>query len=381
MMEYCGCGDLSAKVERYKKRRQLIEETVIWRYTIQALKALEYLHAKGICHRDLKGANSFIAEDGSIKIGDMNVSKRFGKGAGNLKTQIGTPYYMSPEIWQNKIYDKSCDIWSLGCMIYELCALRPPFLGNDLPGLKRSVLSGRYPQIGNKYSSDLQKVIAQMLTLIPRDRPSAADLLRSKEIKSRIHLDNDTAIPTHREEKNLLGTIAVPRNMRQLSHALPKPCYPDARPDSPTSWTVADQSKNKPEMKNNNNPAVEEPLKAPAKVNEERERVVRFDTKQNHNSPPPQHVPQVAKHMPVYKSNHDRQADAYAEAQRQRRKAIAEDYLRRREEANKYKNRGQNQGNKLFPSAYGQNNNGQRNNQYQQYQARNNQPRGFLPKI
>ena len=114
-----GCGDLAQKVERYKRRRQHIDEDVIWRYLIQCLKALENLHGKGICHRDIKVANSFLAEDGSIKIGDMNVSKRMHKG--HLHTQIGTPYYMSPEIWNNRPYDASSDIWSLGCMMYELC--------------------------------------------------------------------------------------------------------------------------------------------------------------------------------------------------------------------------------------------------------------------
>lgn len=119
VMEFCGCGDLAQKVERYKRRRTYIDEDVIWRYLIQCLKALEHLHEKGICHRDLKVANTFLAEDGSIKIGDMNVSKRLSK-KGQLQTQIGTPYYMSPEIWNNRPYDWSSDMWALGCMMYEV---------------------------------------------------------------------------------------------------------------------------------------------------------------------------------------------------------------------------------------------------------------------
>ena len=94
-MEYCGAGDLNGKIERYKKKKQFIEEETVWRYLIQSLKALKHLHEKGICHRDLKTSNCFLADDGSIKIGDMNVSKRL-KDGGQLQTQIGTPYYMSP---------------------------------------------------------------------------------------------------------------------------------------------------------------------------------------------------------------------------------------------------------------------------------------------
>jgi NIMA (never in mitosis gene a)-related kinase len=92
IMEYCGCGDLSQKVERYKKKRQYISEPRIWGYLIQLLQALNELHSHGICHRDLKAANTFLSEDGSIKVGDMNVSKQLRQG--HLKTQIGTPYYM-----------------------------------------------------------------------------------------------------------------------------------------------------------------------------------------------------------------------------------------------------------------------------------------------
>ncbi len=92
VMEFCGCGDLAQKIERYKRKRQYINEVKIWGYLIQALRALQILHNNGICHRDLKAANTFLSEDGSIKIGDMNVSKQLKQG--QLQTQIGTPYYM-----------------------------------------------------------------------------------------------------------------------------------------------------------------------------------------------------------------------------------------------------------------------------------------------
>lgn len=90
VMEYCGCGDLAQKVDRYKKRRQFIEESVVWRYMLQVVRALHHLHSKGIMHRDVKCANCFLAADGSVKLGDMNVSKRLNQ-KGLLLTQIGTP--------------------------------------------------------------------------------------------------------------------------------------------------------------------------------------------------------------------------------------------------------------------------------------------------
>mmetsp|Transcript_27811 Transcript_27811/g.28057 ORF Transcript_27811/g.28057 Transcript_27811/m.28057 type:complete len:454 (+) Transcript_27811:190-1551(+) len=252
IMEYCGAGDLAAKVERYKKRKEYIDEQIIWRYLIQSLKALQHLHEKGICHRDLKTSNCFLAEDGSIKVGDMNVSKRL-KG-GQLQTQIGTPYYMSPEIWNNRPYDASSDMWALGCMIYELCALKPPFLGDSFPALKRAVTGGRFNPIPRKYSEPLHRVINALIRVNPRERPSADVLMRSPELAGKLQLDDGStsfAQPTARDNKqNLLETIKVPQNMKKLNTALPKPCYPDVRPNSPSSWTVAEQKQSKMNVDN-----------------------------------------------------------------------------------------------------------------------------------
>lgn len=110
IMEFCGSGDLSQKVERYKKRKQYIDESVLWRYLIQALKALHHLHRKGILHRDVKCANCFLSEDGSLKLGDMNVSKRLNQ-RGLLNTQIGTPVGVSAK---HPIYQY---VYSITCLL------------------------------------------------------------------------------------------------------------------------------------------------------------------------------------------------------------------------------------------------------------------------
>ncbi len=86
-----------------------------------------------IAHRDLKvkyiltqSANVFLFKSGKVKIGDMNVSKVI---KNNLcLTQTGTPYYASPEVWRDIPYNTKSDVWSLGCLIYEMAALHPPFL-------------------------------------------------------------------------------------------------------------------------------------------------------------------------------------------------------------------------------------------------------------
>jgi NIMA (never in mitosis gene a)-related kinase len=95
------------------------------------------------------------------KLGDLNVSKIAKMGV--LQTQTGTPYYASPEVWQDKPYDKKSDIWSLGCVLYELTTLNPPFTAKDMQGLYNRVLKGVYPKIPSHFSSDLSAMIKALL--------------------------------------------------------------------------------------------------------------------------------------------------------------------------------------------------------------------------
>jgi NIMA (never in mitosis gene a)-related kinase len=111
---------------------------------IQITRGLKALHELKILHRDLKSANVFMFSNGSVKLGDMNVSKM---SRNMCKTQTGTPYYASPEVWKDLPYDKKSDIWSLGCVIYEAIALKPPFRANDMEGLYKKVTRGFYPRI------------------------------------------------------------------------------------------------------------------------------------------------------------------------------------------------------------------------------------------
>ena len=72
-------------------------------------------------YRDLKSANVFLSETNCIKIGDLGVAKLLAATRAMAKTQIGTPYYVSPELWKNKPYNAKSDIWALGCLLCVLC--------------------------------------------------------------------------------------------------------------------------------------------------------------------------------------------------------------------------------------------------------------------
>lgn len=141
VMEFADDGDIESKIQKNIKSRSNFPETVIWTYLIQILQGLKYLHDNRIMHRDLKCANIFLLKSGNLKLGDLNVSKIVKSQMAH--TQTGTPYYASPEVWSDKPYDYKSDLWSVGCIIYELCALKPPFKGTSLENLYKNVLKGK----------------------------------------------------------------------------------------------------------------------------------------------------------------------------------------------------------------------------------------------
>jgi NIMA (never in mitosis gene a)-related kinase len=129
------------------------------------------LHDAKVVHRDIKCANVFLSNDGGVKLGDLNVSKI--AKIGIMQTQTGTPYYCPPEVWNDKPYNSKCDIWSLGCVVYELTTLKPPFLAKNMNELFTKVQKGVYPPIPKHFSNKLVNFIAKCLKVNPKDRLSA----------------------------------------------------------------------------------------------------------------------------------------------------------------------------------------------------------------
>ena len=141
VMEFADDGDLESKIQKNIKSKGVFNEVDLWKWVIQVVQGLKYLHDNKIMHRDLKCANIFLMKNGTLKLGDLNVSKIVKMGM--CSTQTGTPYYASPEVWGDKPYDYKSDIWSVGCILYELCALKPPFRGQSLEQLFRNVTRGK----------------------------------------------------------------------------------------------------------------------------------------------------------------------------------------------------------------------------------------------
>ena len=235
VMEYADKGDLYQKIVHLKKIGCLIEEIDAWKIFIQMVRGLKSLHDLKILHRDLKSANIFLFSDGTAKIGDLNVSKVAQKGLGY--TQTGTPYYASPEVWNENPYDNKSDIWSLGCVTYEMLTLHPPFRAKNMEELYNRVIKGQYKRIGDKYSEDMNEIIDFLLKVNPRDRPNCDEILKHPIIKKRLEFFQAQAgesdvMMDNIDEGVLLRTIRIPKNIIFLSDNLPEKNYEKSKSHS-----------------------------------------------------------------------------------------------------------------------------------------------------
>ena len=232
VMEFADDGDIEGKISHNKKFHMIFDEKTIWLWIIQILEGLKYLHENNIMHRDLKCANLFLMKNGLLKLGDLNVSKIAKMGI--AQTQTGTPYYASPEIWKDQPYDYKSDIWSVGCIIYEICKLRPPFTGTSLRNLYENISKGVYEPIPSIYSRDMSKFIGMMLVVDPAKRPSAASLLESEIIKRKMKdykggIIEEILESAKTDGVDLIKTIKLPRNLKDINKELPKKRYAKKR--------------------------------------------------------------------------------------------------------------------------------------------------------
>jgi len=167
ILELCENGDLNDKIKEKKTKNEIFTENEILQYFYEILQGLYYLHKNRVLHRDLKSLNIFLTKDNHIKIGDFGVSKKLINNNIYAYTFVGTPYYISPEICQNKAYDEKSDVWSLGVLIYELITLNKPFDSQSQMGLFMKILKEKPAPIINTikhtYSQKLINLVVDNL--------------------------------------------------------------------------------------------------------------------------------------------------------------------------------------------------------------------------
>ncbi|CAD8089407.1 unnamed protein product [Paramecium sonneborni] len=186
VMDYADGGDLYGKIAKQKELGILFSEEQILDWFVQMALAMNHIHERKILHRDLKTQNIFLTSKNDVKIGDFGIARVLQHTYDCAKTAIGTPYYLSPEICQEKPYNQKSDIWSLGCILYELTTLNHAFDALSMKELVLKILRGTYPPIPSQYSSELQSLIADMLIKDPSKRPSIKRILERDFLKQRI---------------------------------------------------------------------------------------------------------------------------------------------------------------------------------------------------
>mmetsp|Transcript_111127 Transcript_111127/g.313545 ORF Transcript_111127/g.313545 Transcript_111127/m.313545 type:complete len:435 (+) Transcript_111127:245-1549(+) len=166
VMEFADGGDLCAAVKERAKLKFPFEESAVLECFAQIADAVRYVHALKMVHRDIKSRNIFLCRTGRALLGDFGLVRLLESTCELAHTRVGTPYYLSPEIVRKQPYNYKTDVWSLGVLLYEMAALKRPFMGT-LETLPKIILKGTYEPLGDHYSEGLMGLVAGMLQVDP----------------------------------------------------------------------------------------------------------------------------------------------------------------------------------------------------------------------
>ncbi|XP_041920397.1 serine/threonine-protein kinase Nek3 isoform X2 [Alosa sapidissima] len=200
-MEFCGGGDLLQRIRLQKNAH--FSEDVVLKWFAQMCSGAKHIHDKRVLHRDLKSKNIFLTDNGTVKLGDFGSACLLSSAEGCAQTYVGTPYYVSPEIWDSKPYNNKSDVWSLGCVLYELCTLKHPFQACSWKSLILKVCRGAYDPLPKHLPYELHYLIKHMFKTNPRDRPSVQTILTSHRISRLLqkHLQTPEKPQTERVQR------------------------------------------------------------------------------------------------------------------------------------------------------------------------------------
>ncbi|GFR51624.1 hypothetical protein Agub_g14051 [Astrephomene gubernaculifera] len=209
--EYAANGNLHDYIKKQKSR---LTEELIWKLYIQILLGLNHMHSRKILHRDIKTLNVFLDEDVNVKLGDMGVAKILSTNTNFAKTIVGTPYYLSPELCEDKPYNEKSDVWALGVVLYECCTQRHPFDADNQGALILKILRGKFPPVTG-YSPDISDLIKRCLTQNANRRPNTFKLLMLPSIRQKaeelgISLPDQASL-RDMADRNMASSAAKPR--------------------------------------------------------------------------------------------------------------------------------------------------------------------------
>jgi len=177
-MQLCLSGDLAGLIKAQQQAGSRLPPPQIWAFAFQLSDALLHMQERNMMHRDIKPANVFLGEDGTLKLGDLGLGRSFSSRTLEATTVVGTPYYMAPEVMKGSPYSYPADIWSLGCVVYELCNLVSPFWEKNLGlyQLYQKISSGVYAPVDEGYGPDMRAFVDAMIKIDVSARPNLAQV-------------------------------------------------------------------------------------------------------------------------------------------------------------------------------------------------------------
>ena len=185
LMEFVPGGSVRQLLNKFEK----FHEKTAQKYLYQLLVGLEYLHSKGIIHRDIKSANLLVDNEGIVKLSDFGASKYIEDSIEMNRSLKGSPYWIAPEVALRTGHSYSADIWSVGCVVIEMVTGNPPWanLSKSAKEVLKIVANTKYPP---QYPSNLSKACEEFLNMClkvdPKQRASIKELLESEFICSKI---------------------------------------------------------------------------------------------------------------------------------------------------------------------------------------------------
>jgi calcium-dependent protein kinase len=216
-MEFCAGGELVDKIKEVNRLTEKETNNIIWKL----ISAISYCHSKGISHRDLKPENILFAESSflvsEISIIDFNLSKDDIKN--NMKSVLGTPFYMAPEVILGD-YDEKCDIWAIGIIAYFMLCGQPPYDGNSIFNVYNRILNDEIHfkgEIWETISDEAKDFIKSCLCKDAKNRPSGKDLLKNNWFNSlrKSFVDNQCLV-TLSEKLNNLKNFTYEHKFKKL---------------------------------------------------------------------------------------------------------------------------------------------------------------------